>query len=392
MPNDKRYVFALQFEDPDGFRDIFGDSVSSMAQDDVVAAYKEITNKLLQHYDILSDVVSPTFGRWYVLFAFKESLMPIDVNEQISALTAAGRQMIREMLQDQFGMATGTNIDFKMAIISLREDSTDAKSINQIIDQAIQSVSAAGSPRSAITRDEFIKIIERREIETYLQPIVSLSQGAVVGYEALSRGPAQSPVHRADLLFSTAVNMGLTQELELACVARALDWAVKVPAQYWLSINIGTAMLNNPAFWDLISREQLKPGLPRLVFELTEHLPIDLAKEMLDAVHNLKARGIRLALDDTGCGFANLFAVETLRPEIVKLCITVISRIGRSRDVAQEIQEIADRIAQLGGSTLGEGVERKDQVEVLKQCGVSLAQGYYFGHPKPAQEVLTSNT
>jgi EAL domain-containing protein (putative c-di-GMP-specific phosphodiesterase class I) len=300
--------------------------------------------------------------------------------------------MIREMLQNQFGMATGTNIDFKLTITSLQQDITDARSINEIIDKSIQSVSTVGSPYIAITRDQFIKIIERREIETYLQPIVSLAQESIVGYEALSRGPMQSPVHRADLLFGTAANLGLTQELELACVARALDWAAKVPVQYWFSINIGTALLTDPAFWDLISRDQLKPILPRLVFELTEHLPIDLAQEVQEAVHDLKGRGIRLALDDTGCGFANLFAVETLRPEIVKLCITVISWIGRSRDVAQEIQEIADRIAQLGGSTLGEGVERKEQVEVLKQCGVSLAQGYYFGHPKPAQEVLASNT
>jgi len=388
MSDTGKYVFAVQIEDSDRFIDIFGPSVSSIAWDDIVAGYRQITQKLLQRYNLLSDVVSPSWGRCFVIFGIKQSSMLLDMEEQISTLTAVSRQLVREMLQENLGMATGSHLDFKTIVAPIQKGLGNIQKINERLNTLFKSLSRISSPFASITYDEFAKIIERKKIETFAQSIVSLPNEEIVGYETLSRGPSNSAVRRADLLFGTAAHFGLTKELELLCIERALKWITKVPAPLWMSINIGPALLKSSTFLDLIYQHHLKPFLPRLVFELTEHLPVGSATEFQEIIQNLKRNGIQLSLDDTGCGFFDLNTVEKLRPEIVKLCITVINLIGRSSDIAKEIKDTVTRIARFGGKTLGEGVERKEQLDVLKQCGVLLAQGYYFDRPKSAEKAF----
>lgn len=96
--------------------------------------------------------------------------------------------------------------------------------------------------------------------------------------------------------------------------------------------------------------------------------------------------GIRLALDDTGCGFADINTVRILRPDVVKLCITITSRLGRHPDIEKDIRNFVAKTENLGGVVLGEGIERKEQAEILKNCGVYLGQGYYHGRPRPIRE------
>jgi EAL domain-containing protein (putative c-di-GMP-specific phosphodiesterase class I) len=155
-----------------------------------------------------------------------------------------------------------------------------------------------------------------------------------------------------------------------------------------MSINVGPALLRSAAFADLVFNEALKPFWPRLVFELTEHLPLDSVLALQAAARRLTDHGMCLSLDDTGCGFFDLSAVETFRPRIVKLCITVVRRIGRSARTRAEFADTVARLSAYGDCILGEGVEEMAQLEVLKQCGVAMAQGYYFDKPQPAEVIL----
>jgi EAL domain-containing protein (putative c-di-GMP-specific phosphodiesterase class I) len=99
--------------------------------------------------------------------------------------------------------------------------------------------------------------------------------------------------------------------------------------------------------------------------------------------------GIRLALDDTGCGFAHLDTVKMLHPHFVKLCITVTRLLGRNPELEKDIQKTVDIIHDLDGEVVGEGVERKEQAEILKKHNVSYAQGYYYSHPRHFSELFS---
>ena len=116
MLESRYHVFALQIEDSDRFIDIFGLVVSSIIWDDIVDGYKRIAQKILRRYKILSSVVAPFWGRCFLPFVLNQPSIPVDREEQISSLTAAARQLIREMLQNNLGMSTGTKLNFKIII------------------------------------------------------------------------------------------------------------------------------------------------------------------------------------------------------------------------------------------------------------------------------------
>ena len=388
MPDSSHYVFALQIEDPRRFKDIFGSAFSAIVWHDIVHSFSRLSRQILIRYSLLSDIVAPRWGRCFCSFQPKQPAIQADMEEQAEALTAAARQLVREMLQRNLGAATGSRWDFKVVVTPAREDYRDPRRINRELDSLFNALPVQAVSLLSINRDQLVEIITEKKVEIYLQPIVALPGEAVIGYEALSRGRHAGALLGADQLFAAAAHLGLTEELELVCIENALDAIKKIPEPYWLSINVGPALLKSAAFAALVFKEGLKPFWPRIVFELTEHLPLESVLELQAAVQALNDRGMCLSLDDTGCGFFDLSTVEKFRPRIVKLCITIIRRIGRSKGTYAEFSDTVSRLAEYGDCVLGEGVEEKAQVEVLKQCGVAMAQGYFFDKPLPVAEVF----
>lgn len=129
-------------------------------------------------------------------------------------------------------------------------------------------------------------------------------------------------------------------------------------------------------------------GRRDVLFELTEHLPLDGAMELSAAVAGLRTQGFGLALDDTGCGFADLDTARVLRPDIAKLCITVVRHAGLGTLLDADIAGSVAQLHQLGCRVLAEGVETQAQHDALCACGVELAQGWLYGRPAAADDVL----
>jgi EAL domain-containing protein (putative c-di-GMP-specific phosphodiesterase class I) len=124
------------------------------------------------------------------------------------------------------------------------------------------------------------------------------------------------------------------------------------------------------------------------MFELTEHLPLNEAEGLVEVVKRLRTLGIRLALDDTGCGFADLETVRLLQPDIVKLCITVIRNADKGSHFTAAIRASAERLCKLGCQVLAEGVERENQHSALQLCAIELGQGWLYGKPEAVESIL----
>jgi EAL domain-containing protein (putative c-di-GMP-specific phosphodiesterase class I) len=122
---------------------------------------------------------------------------------------------------------------------------------------------------------------------------------------------------------------------------------------------------------------------------LTEHLPlgkVDALRPTLDAA---RSKGARIALDDTGCGYADLDVAGVIEADIVKLCITVIGRLEQHPQVRTAVAEAAKLAHQNGALILAEGVETEGQARILKEIGVDLAQGWLYGRPFPASDLAS---
>jgi EAL domain-containing protein (putative c-di-GMP-specific phosphodiesterase class I) len=225
--------------------------------------------------------------------------------------------------------------------------------------------------------------LAHRRIRTLLQPIVRVGDRAVVGFEALSRGPKGSPLETPDRLFDAAHAAGRTVDAELLCAELALARTKgKLPAGVFLTINLGPDAL-------VCAADKLAlAGRPEVMIELTEHLPLHEAEGLAETVKRLRKLGIRLALDDTGCGFADIDTVRMLRPDVVKLCITVIRNADKGSHFTATIRESAERLCELGCQVLAEGVEREKQHAALQDCGIELAQGWLYGRPEAVESIL----
>jgi EAL domain-containing protein (putative c-di-GMP-specific phosphodiesterase class I) len=387
MTDTKYYVFAVQLSDPDHCRAVLGSAVVQVAHRDLTRGIEQFCGRLLSRYQRIGEVVSPKFGRWYCLFAEKEALMRTDMQEQLPVLRKTGAVMMRDLLIGCFGHAGGSRQCFNLVVTET--EATDPESVKRAVERALRSDDEVSSLRAEISEDELRLLVESDGLLSYFQPIVELQSGNTVGYEALTRGPVESAVHLADGLFGSARYYRLTEALELACLQRAIKWLDAVPEPLWISVNLGPALLTSPEFGQFIRDPEIEPLLRRVVFELTEHVPVASMAGLRSAVSALFPEGVRLSLDDIGCGFFDLTTVETMRPEIVKLCITVTSRIDRSAEVERATRRTVQTFAKLGAVTLGEGVENADQAEVLKNSGALLAQGNYFGLPKPAIELFS---
>ncbi len=210
------------------------------------------------------------------------------------------------------------------------------------------------------------------------QPIVGLDDGETAGAEALAR--FAGPPHRApSLWFADAAAVGLRDELELAAAQKAIEALPELPPGTYLTINVSPATLLRAEFFELLS----DPERSRLVVEITEHAPIENYSRLSDILDRLRSDGTRLAIDDAGAGYASLRHILELRPDLIKLDISLISNIDGDQSkqaLAAGLISFADKC---GAIIVAEGIERAAEVETLVELGVSYGQGYLLGRPGP---------
>jgi EAL domain-containing protein (putative c-di-GMP-specific phosphodiesterase class I) len=206
------------------------------------------------------------------------------------------------------------------------------------------------------------------------QPICDLRTGRAVGYEALSRFPGRG--HRTvPEWFDLARRVGLGDALEARAVAEALP-VVLEPGQY-LAINLSPRALRAEQVRAVLDRD-----LTDVVVEVTEES--DLATDdMVDATDWLRVRGARIAMDDTGEGFAGLRRLVHLRPDLVKLDRTLVSDVHQHPDKAALVEALVAFCRRTGAELCAEGVETGEELWALRDLHVTLCQGWLAGRPSP---------
>jgi EAL domain-containing protein (putative c-di-GMP-specific phosphodiesterase class I) len=149
--------------------------------------------------------------------------------------------------------------------------------------------------------------------------------------------------------------------------------------QTYLAVNASPGLLYRPALLEVLSRLPAE----RVVVEITEQRQFDSYDQLRETVRLVHERGMRVAVDDTGSGFASLQRLVDVRPEIVKLDRTLISQIDGDaprRALVTALRHFAD---DMGITVVAEGIEREEQLVVLRDIGVDCGQGYLLGRPAP---------
>jgi diguanylate cyclase (GGDEF)-like protein len=225
-------------------------------------------------------------------------------------------------------------------------------------------------------RSEIERILAQQAIDPVFQPVASLTSGRIIGYEALARFP-DAPGRPPSTWFAQANACGLGPELEAAAIRAALAREGRPPGTH-IAVNVSPSALSTEAV-----RSVLPGDLSDLVIELTEHEVYIGDSLLADSLADLRERGARIAIDDTGAGYAGLKQVMWVRPDILKLDLDLIRGI-HSDPVRMALVESLVRFARrIGATVCAEGIEHHDDIEVLANLDVPWGQGYALGRPAP---------
>lgn len=215
------------------------------------------------------------------------------------------------------------------------------------------------------------------------QPIIRVDQHKVVGYEALARFSAE-PVRSPDQWFNEAAEVGLQEELELAVIKKALQGLAHLPEDTYLSLNVSPETLLKGSVASVLE------GYPfeRLMLEVTEHVSVTDYSLIATVLVPMRQRGLRLAVDDAGAGFASFRHILKLQPDVIKLDVSLIRRIDTDTGCRAFTAAIVRFAEETGSQVVAEGVETDAELNALRKLKVNKAQGYLLGRPTPIEALL----
>jgi len=217
------------------------------------------------------------------------------------------------------------------------------------------------------------------------QPILDFRLRAILGYEALIRGPEDSSLHRPDRLFAAAAGCGRALDLEHTCreISLRAFAAQRLAGRLFLNVTpsclLDTRLMNGHTR-ELLAELGIAPN--RIVLELTENQQITDLPGIHEALLHYRGRGFQIAIDDLGEGFANLRMWSELRPEFVKIDKHFVHGIADDRIKFHFVRAMQD-LAEIGNASLvAEGIERSEDFICLRDMGIACGQGYFIARPE----------
>ncbi|MFM8260272.1 MAG: putative bifunctional diguanylate cyclase/phosphodiesterase [Vulcanococcus sp.] len=300
----------------------------------------------------------------------------------------------------------GTELSHSASVgISFTEPGQTASTVIENADMAMYRAKAMGrgqfalfdpslreEARDRLALEESLRMaVNDRQIQAFLQPIVRLADGELLGFEALARWQHPQLGLLAPATFiSAAEENGLIEEIDLG----VLEQACQAMAQWQhhtgrkglrLSVNVSARTLGASDLIDrlqpLLLRTQIQPGT--LLLEITETALVQDIPSITSTIADLQQLGLKLAIDDFGTGYSSLLYLKRFPVGVLKIDRSFVADLGRD----PEDEAIAQAIISLGHSlnveVVAEGVETEEQERILLELGCSLGQGYRYGQPEP---------
>jgi diguanylate cyclase (GGDEF)-like protein len=232
------------------------------------------------------------------------------------------------------------------------------------------------------------------QFEVHYQPVVSIETGRTVGMEALVRWhhPRQG-LMLPDKFIPLAEETGLINRLGDFVLRQACLDAITWPQDVNVAVNVSPVQFRNSELVTQVAGILVETGLPakRLELEITESLLLEHNDKNIGILHELRDLGVSIALDDFGTGYSSLSYLRIFPFSKIKIDKSFVSEMSRMDVCAAIVCAVANLGRSLDIVTTAEGVETKDQLELLRAAGCTQAQGYLFGRPCPLAELNIYN-
>ena len=404
--------FAVLFLDVDRFK-VVNDSLGHVAGDDLLI---EIARRLESSLRA-SDTVARFEGHTLARMGGDEFTILLDgIGDGDRALAIANR--LRAAVAQPFqlpGREVITSIS--VGVVISADHYQRAEDMVRDADTAMYRAKELGKARCEIFDTSMLAVAEQRlgleqdlrralerdELEVYYQPIVSLSQGRLTGFEALLRWnhPLRGLVFPAEFI-PTAEETGLivpigTWVLHEAC-RQLRSWEQEFPSARDLivNVNLSARQCTHPDLLQDVRRILDDTGVPptRLKLEITESVVLENSETVAEVLRELRAIGVQLGLDDFGIGYSALSYLHRFPFQTIKIDRSFVSGIANASNT-EIIRAIVSMAAGLAMNVTAEGIETADQLNKLQELACEFGQGYYFDKPltrEDAQAILQQGT
>lgn len=337
----------------------------------------------------------------FIFFSKTRSL--IFIEDHVCALQDVSKK-IRRYLPDRY------NLRFTTSVYYIQDTSED---ITNMIDKANLARKASSSSGRVVEyteqMDELIEwnkkitlsmdnAFENHEFEVYYQPKISFADESIVGAEALIRwNSPQQGFLAPDKFVPLFEQNGFIQKIDLFVFETVCRFLVRwnhaaldgtCPHPLTISFNLSRSHLNNPLLLSELTgiknRYDLFPS--RIEVELTESILFDNPKRLIKIMKEIKAAGFSISVDDFGSGYSSLNLLKDIPADVLKLDKEFLSNVPGSQKESTIISSVIEMSKKLNLTIVAEGVETNSQVDLLRNMGCDIAQGYYYAHPIPESE------
>jgi diguanylate cyclase (GGDEF)-like protein/PAS domain S-box-containing protein len=384
--------FTVLLLDLDRFKHV-NDTLGHSAGDALLREAATRLKALLRETDVLARLGGDEFA----------IIQSGETNQREAASVFADR--IIEIIGKPFNLdGNEVNIGTSIGIALAPEHGTNPDSLLKMADMALYGaksggrngyrffdpdMGAAANARHALEND-LRRAIQQNELELHYQPIIDTKTLRICGAEALVRWrhPTKGMI-TPDNFIPLAEDTGMIAligewVLRTAC-ADAASW----PANIKVAVNLSPVQFRKTNLSDIVMKVLAEAGLPpeRLELEITETALIESATECLPALQRFKQAGIAIALDDFGTGYSSLSQLTMFPFDKIKIDKSFTQNLTKRSECAAIISAALTLAQNLDIATTAEGIETKEQYQLLRLAGVTSLQGYFFKRPCPVSEI-----
>lgn len=324
---------------------------------------------------------------------------PVARGEQAGAAARIAKigRSVQEQLEKRFAgtefraMAPRPALSIGSSVVSEHPFYRLERQIYRAVEEARMSASREESRERSRQHAEIKRIIREQAVEVLFQPVLDLTTERIIGYEAFTRGPAGTAFEQPSSLFEHSREVGMSAELDLICQRAVLRQARRLAAGDKLFLNALPASLLDPGF-----REGLLGDLPEGFPITREDIVLDIGdlNSIVDyeafgtEVADLRSRGFRMALDDVGRGSASLENLSEMGPDFIKVDNSLVHNIDKNMIKQEFVRSLCQAARLMDAAVIAEGIETREELEMVIRCGASYGQGYLFFRPDQELPVM----